>query len=218
MIFSIPHYPPYGGLGEIDRDFESFLSHLFSDNRILFEYTYALLVKVRKGNKFYTIGDRQIGVLFVDIHDPFLLEVFDTIIDRLAILFEEYPTELEYTCDALLLEFHPVRPEKIKISNLKDAKEKLAPKTFATGMSVFNLIGGFDLRKVSTPINLNKKRYYSTQVDRLNGFITDNPRLLEFKQKFNAELLKVSPLNFPYPHYNNSCLLPIVNLPLLQTV
>lgn len=68
MIFSIPLTPRTGGNGEIDRDFESFLSHLFSDNRILFEYSYALLVKVRKGNKFYTIGDREVGIIFVDIH------------------------------------------------------------------------------------------------------------------------------------------------------
>ena len=98
-----------------------------------------------------------------------------------------------------------------------EAKAKLDPKSMARGMSVFNVLGGFDLRKVATQIDL-KKRHYSTTVEKLNGFRTDNPLLLEFKEMFNAELLKVSPLNFPYPHYNNSCLLPIVNLPLLQTV
>lgn len=179
----------------LERDFDKFISLLFCDNRILFHYYYALLVKVRKGNKFYTIGDKQLSIIFVDIKDPLLLEIFNTIIDRLEILFEEYPTELEYTCDALLLEFHPAHEvdKRFKISNLSEAKAKLDSKSMSRGISVFNVLGGFDIRKVATQIDL-KKRYYSTTVERLSGFRTDNPLLLEFKEKFNAELLKASPL------------------------
>jgi len=73
-----------------NKDFDKFIRILLGDNRIEYEVNYALLTKVRKDNKFYTIGTKQLSVIFKDINDPFLVNMFDTIIDRLAILFEEY--------------------------------------------------------------------------------------------------------------------------------
>ena len=68
-----------------------------------------MLTKVRKENKFFTIGNKQLGVCFSSLNDLFIEEIFETIIDRLENLFEEYPKELEYSCDSVLLEFHPVK-------------------------------------------------------------------------------------------------------------
>lgn len=138
-----------------NKDFDKFIKILLGDNRIEYEVNYALLTKVRKDNKFYTIGTKQLSVIFKDINDPFLVNMFDTIIDRLAILFEEYPTELEYGCDAILLEFFVIGKRdisKIKISNLTEAKEKLDPKTISQGIKAFNILGGFDMSKIASPL------------------------------------------------------------------
>ena len=105
-----------------NNDLKLFIKLLFANNRLQFNVTYSLLTKVRKDSKYFTIGPAQLKIVFKDYNDPFLIEMYDTIIDRLALLFEEYPSELEYTCDALLLEFHLVKPKKAHIANLQEGE------------------------------------------------------------------------------------------------
>ena len=153
---------------------EEFKTKLFSDNKIKFNYDYALLTKIRKGNKFYTIGNKQLGVKFMSIDDVYIKETYETIIDRLEVLFEEYPQELEYTCDSVLLEFHEVTEigAKVikKIGNVKEAKEKLSKESFKLGNSAFNILGGLDITKTAYPAN--SKRKYSTSTS--NNLNTDH--------------------------------------------
>lgn len=76
----------------MNNDLKQFTKLLFANNRLQFNVVYSLLIKVRKDTKYFTIGPAQLRIVFKDYNDPFLIVMYDTIIDRLAILFDEYPT------------------------------------------------------------------------------------------------------------------------------
>ena len=191
----------------VENDLNSFKNKIFSDNKVKFNYDYALFTKFRKDNKFFTIGNIQLGVCFSSLEDDFIKETFETILDRLESLFEEYPSELEYSCDSVLLEFHPVKEVGGKISkihNKKEAKLKISKESYRLGISAFNILGGFDLKETAYPVTLKRKystitlkRKYSTITEdmsvntvNMKGFTTNNIEILDFENRFNNNFFK----------------------------
>jgi hypothetical protein len=107
----------------VNNDFENFKKELFYSGKLKAGELYSVLFKIRKGDIYLMMGKKQEKVMFNSINDESFVELFEGILDRFEEMFAEYPKELGYTCDTLLLEFWPVNvKDDIKITNLKEAK------------------------------------------------------------------------------------------------
>ena len=111
----------------VNNDFENFKKELFYSGKLKAGELYSVLFKIRKGDLYLMMGKKQEKVKFNSINDESFEVFFEEILDRFESMFAEYPKELGYTCDTLLLEFWPVNvKDNIKITNLKEAKEGLS--------------------------------------------------------------------------------------------
>jgi hypothetical protein len=88
---------------------------LFYSGKLKSNTYYSTLIKVRKGDLYYTADKRQHGFIFKDYNDKSFERFFELVLQLLQNLFEEYENELDYSCDAVLLDFHPVN----RLNNLK---------------------------------------------------------------------------------------------------
>ena len=109
----------------VNNDLQTFKKELFYSGKLKQGCYYSVLIKVRKGDVYLMVGNKQEKFMFNFFKGDSLEELFNFIQDRLIMLFEEYPKELDYSCDSILLDFWSIKVDNnIKISNLDETKKK----------------------------------------------------------------------------------------------
>ena len=89
----------------VNDDLVGFKKALFYSGRLNVGVYYSVLFKIRKGDIYLMMGNKQEGVMFNSFDDEYFEELFELIQDKLGDLFNEYPKELDYSCDTILLDF-----------------------------------------------------------------------------------------------------------------
>jgi hypothetical protein len=141
-----------------NQDFDLFKYLLFYSGKLKPGVNYSILLKLRKGDIYYMIGDRQESFIFNSYDDNSFIELFTFIHDRLYIIFEEYESELNYDCDSILLDFWPVVVSSdMKISNLSEIQKRLSTSSFKTVNTGFKFFGNslFDIQGIPLDIKLS---------------------------------------------------------------
>ena len=112
------------------HNLEKCKEQLFYSGKLKTNIYYVVLVKIRKGDVYYTAGKRQYSLYFNDFQDKNFERFFEFLTQILNKLFEEYDNELDYSCDSVLLDLYPIDElEKFKqkeISNLQTVKNELS--------------------------------------------------------------------------------------------
>ena len=104
----------------LNEDLNLFSQRVFNSFKIEKNREYNILLKVQKGDVYLMIADKQQHFKYNSINDIQFEILFNNIIDFIYYTFSEYPKELEYTFDDLLLEFWEVKiDENLKIYNLE---------------------------------------------------------------------------------------------------
>lgn len=136
------------------EDFDSFKNELFYSGKLIPGVSYSILIKLKKGDIYYMIADKQKSFSFNQIDDDSFRELFTFSIDRLCKIFDEYESELDYSCDSVLFDFWPVViKDNIKISNLDQAKNELSLSSFKVAKAGFNFFGN-SLDVKGAPLNV----------------------------------------------------------------
>lgn len=125
------------------KDFDKFKIDLFSTNSNLkFDTLYSLYVKVRYGNNFIMICDKQRGIRFGSINDPSIKILFEDVLDFISNSYENYEWDENFECDCLLLDFWIVEvPEYLKISNIDRLTDVMSKKSIEFVSRDFKLFG-----------------------------------------------------------------------------
>lgn len=89
----------------LNEDLNLFSQRVFNSFKIEKNREYNILLKVKKGDVYLMIADKQQHFKYNSITDIQFEILFNNIIDFIYYTFSEYPKELEYTFDDLLLEF-----------------------------------------------------------------------------------------------------------------
>ena len=82
------------------HNLEKFKEQLFYSGKLKTNIYYVVLVKIRKGDVYYTAGKRQYSLYFNDFQDKNFERFFEFLTQILNKLFEEYDNELDYSCDS----------------------------------------------------------------------------------------------------------------------
>jgi DNA polymerase family B len=124
------------------------------------------------------IGDKQESFIFNSYDDSSFIEFYTFIRDRLYIVFEEYESDLNFECDSILLDFWPVDiSNDMKISNLKEVKNRLSSSSFKTVNTGFKFFGNSLFDIYGTPLDVK----LSDSILDINGLSED---FYKFKDKF----------------------------------
>jgi len=158
-------------------DSDQFKYQLFYSGKLKPNVKYSVLLKLRKGDIYYMIADRQESFIFNSYDDNSFTELYTFIRDRLQITFENYESELNFECDSVLLDFSPVIIDNnLKINNLNEARNKLSDSSFKTARIGFNYFGSklFEINGIPLDIKL------SDGILNINGLTNDFDK---FKEK-----------------------------------
>src|SRR6267378_427235 len=160
------------------EDSDQFRYQLFYSGKLKPNVKYSVLLKLRKGDIYYMIADRQESFIFNSYDDNSFIELYTFIRDRLQITFENYESELNFECDSVLLDFSPVIiNNNLKLSNLNEARGILSDSSFKTARVGFNYFGPnlFEINGIPLDIKL------SDGILNINGLSNDFDK---FKEKF----------------------------------
>ena len=139
-------------------DKDQFKKQLFDAGKLKFNTHYGVLVKVRRDDIFITATTRQFCMSLEGFDDIKIDMFFEQINDSIERLFDEYQSELDYTCDAVLLDFLPVTPNEnfitTKISNIKQIKGVVSESTSQLAKSRWSYFGGFNINDKGFPLRI----------------------------------------------------------------
>lgn len=100
-----------------------FISKLYFSDVLIKNTQYIVLIKIRKGDIYYIIAEKQYFFSFSNKEDPAFFKLFQYTVVRLSRIFLEYSSELNYKCDGVILEFYNVVIDnRLKISNTNNLK------------------------------------------------------------------------------------------------
>jgi len=179
-------------------DIEKFIQEIFFSNKVYKNVDYSLIFKIRKDDLFLSIGNKQKHFSFESKNDVEFIKLFNLIRDRLYKVFEDYKVELDYSIDAVLVEFWEVKiDDKIKISNLDIVKHDNSDFDVTGFKRELDLFGNNLFNIKGAPLNakiINGKLVISNTfdlenldmfLDRFNENITDiNYRINELSEFF----------------------------------
>jgi hypothetical protein len=167
--------PPHGEDSAMGTSLKLFKERLFFTGKLKAGVEYFVIVKIRMGNVYRNVGEKQEEFKFYSIEDASFERLFETINDKLNHL-NEYPSDssLDYSSfDSLLLEFYQVNvKDELKSYNLSKLKDKLARTEFDNTKKMFNYFGYsiFDIKGNPLEFNLDEKGLYIKGLKSLEGF------------------------------------------------
>lgn len=171
-----------------EKNIEQFKRSLFYSGKLKYNTNYSVLIKVRKGDIYYTAGERQHSFIFKDSNDKSFDRYLELIYQLIQKLFEEYDSELDYSCDAVLLNFDHINLlnefKKKKITNLQNIEPVLSKKSLNLAKSTWHYFGGFNMSDKGFPILVklnNSKLNFSGLVDK--------PSMSNFSELFQKKLI-----------------------------
>ena len=160
------------------EDSDQFKYQLYYSGKLKPNVKYSVLLKLRKGDIYFMIADRQESFIFNSFDDNSFTQLYTFIRDRLQITFENYESELNFECDSVLLDFNQVYiSNNLKINNLNEARVKLSDSSFKSARIGFNYFGSklFEINGIPLDIKL------SDGILNINGLSNDFDK---FKKKF----------------------------------
>lgn len=140
------------------EDSDQFRYQLFYSGKLKPNVKYSVLLKLRKGDIYYMIADKQEFFIFNSFNDNSFIELYTFIRDRLQITFVNYESKLNFECDSVLLDFTPVIiNNNLKLYNLNEARGILSDSSFKTARVGFNYFGPnlFEINGILLDIKLS---------------------------------------------------------------
>jgi hypothetical protein len=181
------------------EDSDQFRYKLFYSGKLKPNVKYSILLKLRKGDIYYMIADKQESFIFNSYDDNSFIELYTFIRDRLQITFENYESELNFECDSVLLDFYPIFiNNNLKLNNLNEARGILSDSSFKTARVGFNYFGPnlFEINGIPLDIKL------SDGILNINGLSNDFDK---FKEKILLNYISdttVQEVNRDNKHYH----------------
>lgn len=124
-------------------------------------------------------------------------------------LFEEYKNELNYSCDAVLLDFKPVSPsdelKKNKITNLLTIEKYLSKDSLNSAKSTWYYFGGFNMDDKGFPIFIK----FSNGKLKLSG-LEDKSSMADFTKNFQNNVM-IKGKNYKFNKYSKFYLVKHLN-------
>jgi hypothetical protein len=104
---------------------------------------YNVLLKLRKGDIYMMIADKQKSFTFSSFDDYSFEKLFNDVVGFLEATFEEYTKEIGFSCDSVLFDFWPVvvGEEIRKIANLDSLNGNFSKREIAEVRRDSNLFG-----------------------------------------------------------------------------
>jgi len=172
----------------INEDLNTFSKRIFYSFKVEKNRKYNLLFKLKKGDIYLMIADKQHHFKFNSENDIQFKILFNKILDYINIIFEEYPNELEYSFDNLLLEFWPVEiDENLKISNLEplSRESSLNKNEIVTVRKEFDVFGPM-LELHGTQLDIRFNEYGMIEI--ISNILNSDENLRNFVEGFNKEV------------------------------
>jgi len=174
----------------VNEDLDTFSKRIIHSLKIEKNREYSILLKIKKGDIYLMIADKQQHFKYDSITDLCFEKLFNNIIDFIYNAFQEYPKELEYSFENLLLEFFEVEIDNnLKISNIEPLSRDsgLNKNEIVSIKREFDIFGPMlKLHGVQLDINFNNNGMMEIFSDILNT----NVNLTDFVEVFNKEVKK----------------------------
>lgn len=168
---------------------KKFAESIYYSGKIQKKIVYNILLKMKKGDIYYMIADKQKNFQYSSLNDIQFKKLFVDITDFINATLEEYPKELEYEFDNILLDFWPLTiNENLKVPNLDrlDTDSSLNKTDVLKVKREFNVFGpNLEIQGVLLDIRFNSKG----MLEIFGNILKEEKDLVNFVEKFNKEVI-----------------------------